>query len=243
MKILFAGPSLAENIGDIQSNHPHLVVAGPAVWGDIAQAVFDGATAIGIVDGCFEQTRAVWHKEILYALSKGVSVAGAASMGALRAAECASFGMIGIGQIYDWYTSRKLTDDSDVALVHATEEFGYVQLSEPRVNIFATLKVMHARGLINTKERRAAEAITKRTHYAKLSIPDVIAALPLVNGDRRDRLIELSKHHRVNLKQQDALQLVEWLCGAAQELTAPTQWQFSESAQWQTLTSELRESV
>ena len=40
-----------------------------------------------IIDGVFQSEPAVRHKEILWALSLGVPVVGAASMGALRAAE------------------------------------------------------------------------------------------------------------------------------------------------------------
>ena len=53
--------------------------------------------AIGIVDGFFHQQPSVWHREILYALSQGVPVFGGASMGALRAAELADYGMTGVG--------------------------------------------------------------------------------------------------------------------------------------------------
>ena len=66
-------------------------------------AVSAGATVIGIVDGYFEYVAPVWHKEILYALSSGCTVLGAASMGALRACECAAFGMRGIGRIFEDY--------------------------------------------------------------------------------------------------------------------------------------------
>ena len=52
-------------------------------------------------------------------MSEGVYMFGAASMGALRAAECAACGMIGIGEIYEGFESNKLEDDSDVAQAHA----------------------------------------------------------------------------------------------------------------------------
>ena len=42
-----------------------------------------GYRRIGIIDGHFGNVPSVWHKEILFALSKGVEVSGAASMGAL----------------------------------------------------------------------------------------------------------------------------------------------------------------
>ena len=42
--------------------------------------------------GAFASVPAVRHKEILWALSEGIPVIGAASIGALRAAELTAFG-------------------------------------------------------------------------------------------------------------------------------------------------------
>ena len=64
---------------------------------------------IGVIDGYFEVVPTVWHKEILWAMSQGIHVYGAASIGALRAAELAEFGMNGVGQIYQQYRSGELT--------------------------------------------------------------------------------------------------------------------------------------
>ena len=49
----------------------------------------------------------MWHKEILFALSEGIDVYGAASMGALRAAELDAFGMRGIGDVYSAYAEGR----------------------------------------------------------------------------------------------------------------------------------------
>ena len=94
MKVLFVGPSLPD-AAVLCGRTIH--VRPPAAHGDVLAAVRAGATAIGIVDGNFEHVAPVWHKEILHALDKGIAVFGAASMGALRAAECHTFGMVGIG--------------------------------------------------------------------------------------------------------------------------------------------------
>jgi hypothetical protein len=55
--------------------------------------------AIGVIDGYFEVVPTVWHKEILWAMAQGIHVFGAASIGALRAAELDSFGMRGVGRL------------------------------------------------------------------------------------------------------------------------------------------------
>ena len=82
MRVIFAGPSLY----GVPYDAPGIEVRPPAAQGDLLRAVIDGAGVIGLIDGAFEATAAVWHKEILHALGEGVAVVGGASMGALRAA-------------------------------------------------------------------------------------------------------------------------------------------------------------
>ena len=50
MKVVFAGPSLPDAADFART----AMVRDPAASGDVAKAVLDGATVIGIVDGYFE---------------------------------------------------------------------------------------------------------------------------------------------------------------------------------------------
>ncbi|MFD0585035.1 TfuA-like protein [Dactylosporangium darangshiense] len=97
-----------------------------------------GGDTVGIVDGYFHQTGSVRHKEILDLLSRDVNVLGAASMGALRAAELDRFGMKGVGSVYADYRDGRLEADDEVTLLHSPAEEGYRALSEPLVGIRAT---------------------------------------------------------------------------------------------------------
>ncbi len=135
MRIVFVGPTLGDEIPPLAGCRSP--PTGPQ--GDVAQSRARRRVVIGIIDGVFENVPAVWHKEILFALSEGVRVLGAASMGALRAAECAAFGMEGIGMIFARYASGDLVDDDAVAQLHAPEILGFAALSEPLVNVEATL--------------------------------------------------------------------------------------------------------
>jgi hypothetical protein len=143
--VVFVGPSL---YGSAQPWPMSLEKRPPAGKGDLLAAVLDGATSIGLVDGTFEDGAAVWHKEILFALDRGIRVLGAASMGALRAAECSVFGMIGIGSIYRDYAEGLRTADEDVAIVHGPAELGFPPVTEALVDIDATLEHLRARQLI-----------------------------------------------------------------------------------------------
>src|SRR5690348_14464795 len=75
----------------------------PVRCGDILACLRLKPRVIGIIDGFFDRSASVWHKEILWALEAGVRVFGASSMGALRAAELEVFGMEGYGDIFAAY--------------------------------------------------------------------------------------------------------------------------------------------
>src|SRR6185503_19851746 len=92
---------------------------------------------------------AVWHKEILWAMSEGIHVFVSGSMGALRAAELASFGMIGVGAVFEAYRDGVLEDDDEVAVVHAAAEHDYRAGSEALVNIRATLARARTEGVLD----------------------------------------------------------------------------------------------
>jgi len=149
MKVVFVGPSLPD-AAQVAGND--IEIRPPACQGDVMQAVYDGAESIGLIDGHFEFVAPVWHKELLFALAKGISVFGAASMGALRAAECAPFGMSGIGRIYEDYAFGRRNDDADVALLHGPAELNYPQVTVPIVNMDATLISAEIKGLLGKTE-------------------------------------------------------------------------------------------
>lgn len=71
-------------LGDSGRDELDAVFLPPASQGDVYRAAVKRPAAIGIIDGRFHDTPAVWHKEILWALAQGIPVYGSASMGALR---------------------------------------------------------------------------------------------------------------------------------------------------------------
>ena len=142
----------------------------PAAQGDILLLLPRNPEVIGIVDGVFESQPAIWHNEILFALSRGVRVAGAASMGALRAAELNDFGMKGIGAIYHAYARGYLEDDDEVAVLHSPEALNWTPLTEAKVNIRATLCSARFHGLITEHDEDQLIRVLKLIHYKELTI-------------------------------------------------------------------------
>jgi hypothetical protein len=131
-----------------------------------------------IIDGRFDQELAVWHKEVLWALAHGIRVYGAASMGALRAAELAAFGMVGVGPIFEDYRQGVLEDDDEVAVAHEGSEGGFRPLSEAMVDIRATLLRAEAEGVIGAPTRERLISAGKALFYPQRSLAAVLAAEP-----------------------------------------------------------------
>lgn len=198
MRVLFVGPSLYGETPDLTG----ITIRPPAKQGDIAQAVLDGAVAIGLLDGFFDAVAAPWHKEILFALGRGVTMLGASSMGALRAAECAAFGMLPIGEIAEAYSSGALDDDAAVAISHGPEELGYPPLTEPLVNVKPTLDQLRNLQLISEAEQLQIWARACRLYFKDRSIEALFPA------EERPEILAAYREHRINRKAEDALLLI-----------------------------------
>jgi hypothetical protein len=165
--IIFAGPSLPPQLRP--ANEP-LIEWRPSVrQGELYRAALTQPAVIGIIDGYFEVVPTVWHKEILWAMAQGIHVFGAASVGALRAAELDVFGMRGIGAVYEAFRDGVLEDDDEVAVLHGPEELGYPPLTEAMVNIRVTLEeAAHRAGITPELAERLTE-IAKGLFYKERS--------------------------------------------------------------------------
>lgn len=152
----------------------------PAAMGDVyrvtARPPRSRPRRIAIIDGYFERMAAPWHKEILWALEQGIVVYGASSMGALRAAELAAFGMIGVGRIFEDYNSGALTDDDEVAVLHGPAERGYPVVSEAMVNVRAGVAAAVAAGLVTEATAQRLLVLAKAQFYRDRTWDSVLAA-------------------------------------------------------------------
>jgi hypothetical protein len=172
--IIFAGPSLPPALRPV--SEPAIEWRPPVRQGDVYRAALTGPAVIGIVDGYFEVVPTVWHKEILWAMAQGIHVFGAASIGALRAAELASFGMRGVGRIYEAFRDGILEDDDEVAVLHGPEELGYPPLTEAMVNIRATLTEAVRAGVLAPDLAAQVTEIAKSTFYKERTYDTLLQA-------------------------------------------------------------------
>ncbi|MCF6100931.1 TfuA-like protein [Mesorhizobium muleiense] len=208
--VIFLGPTLprAQAAAILDA-----VYLPPAEQGSIVRAMRAyQPKAIILIDGSFGKVPAVRHKEILWALGNGVPVFGAASMGALRAAELAAFGMQGHGFIYRWYALTPLADDDEVAVAMCPSELGAAALSEALINIRLTLKRALRAGIINAVERRSLEVLARDTHFVDRSYPRLLAearsSLPSKSATALDRLADWLPRSAIDRKREDATGLL-----------------------------------
>jgi len=144
-------------------------------------------------------------------MSKGIHVFGSASIGALRAAELAPFGMQGVGSIYKWYREGILEDDDEVAIAHAPAEAGFRPISEAMVNIRQTLSKAQHCGIISKQLRKKLEDLAKNLFYPDRNY-QVLLRSARDSGACHTELAYLERwlpKGRVNQKRDDAVAMLQ----------------------------------
>lgn len=217
----------------------------PVRQGDIYRLLLGRRpSAIAIVDGYFHDVPSVWHKEILWALDQGIPVHGAASMGALRAAELDIYGMEGHGKIYRAfkeslyppYGESCFEDDDEVAVIHGPADLGYPALSDALVDIRETLARAKEAGIIEAAERDRLAAAFKALGYRERHW-DTLDRLGTATGIAPDVLARLEAWlpgGRVAQKRQDAEFLLARLAEpeAAPNAAPQTAFLFERTTLW-----------
>src|ERR671920_1028501 len=210
--IIFLGPSLshekARKIFDADYR-------APARKGDFLRlaADFDVVEmAIGFIDGVFLQDYPPTPIEVYHLARKnGVLLAGAASLGALRAVELEKFGMVGIGKIFQLYKRGKLTADDEVAVTFV-EGKHHLQ-SEAMIDIRFNLFLAYKRGIINDMTKKTITKVAKRIYFPYRNYTDILEQTekqyPTISADLksfRSYIIE----NRQSLKERDTIKLIKY---------------------------------
>lgn len=240
--LIFLGPSLDLDSARGLCDATYLP---PARMGDIYRACARRPHAIGLIDGLFEHTPAVWHKEILHALAIGIRVYGGSSMGALRAAELHSFGMRGVGRIFGDFASGVLEDDDEVALIHGPADTGYACQSEAMANIRCALEAAVLAGALDAEQARHCIAAAKALHYPERTWPQVFR-LARAGGIAAGAVAALESYiarERPNQKRDDAIATLTLIDQerAAGPGPAPG-FTFESTSFWETLRSECEQA-
>ncbi|OPY25472.1 MAG: TfuA-like protein [Methanocella sp. PtaU1.Bin125] len=206
MIVIYTGPSFS--VDKAKAILPDADYRPPIARGDLAKLP-KKTEAVGIIDGVFYNETAVAHKEIIAVMKNGVKVYGSSSMGALRAAELAEFGMIGVGRIYECYRSGRITNDDEVAVTFSpvTGE----QMTEPLVNVRYQLKAAEDDGILTTEERHKIIEMAGRFYYPDRTYAYIVGRAvkaDILSHEKAAGLLEYIRDRPVNLKAEDAVLLL-----------------------------------
>jgi len=206
--IIYTGLSLSfDEAKEIlnSTDNIEVIYKRPIKRGDLGEALKETPDIIGIIDGVFHQNSAVGHREILKVLDKGIKVYGASSMGALRASELDSLGMIGVGYCYKQYATGKINSDDDVAVMLDSKTLE--ALSTPLISMNYVFENAVSENIITPIEKNELIKITKTTYYPQRNYAKTLA-LSSLNNDKKDELINFIRESE-DIKKKDAKELLE----------------------------------
>lgn len=209
--VIFLGPSLnhekARKVFDADYRPP-------AKKGDFLLLAADSnVKMVGFVDGVFLQDYPPTPIEVYQlARKEGILLAGAASLGALRAVELEKFGMVGIGKIFQLYKTGRVDADDEVAVTFAPE--GDYQLqSEAMIDIRYNLFLACKKQFIDKKTKIALARVAKETYFPRRNYAHIIEEAksrhPALAGEI-DSFESYITSNRKSLKEIDAMRLVEY---------------------------------
>jgi hypothetical protein len=179
--VVFLGPTLAlEEARDVAD----AIYLPPAAQGSVIAAVQRySPDVILVIDGVFHSEPALRHKELLWAMAHGIVILGAASMGALRAAELYP-AMQGVGLIYRWYRRFSCLPDDAVAVIHAPVELGSSALTLAHIDLRLTARAAVRQGKLGAAEANAIVDTSSRLNFRERTLERIIGAANITTADR-----------------------------------------------------------
>lgn len=205
--IVFLGPSLPRDLA--RRTLPHADYRPPIKRGDLEG--IGAGDVVGIIDGVFAQSLAISPGEIRDAIDRGVTVYGAASMGALRAAEIPR--VVGVGRIFEMYRAGTIERDDEVALLFDPDTFKPV--TEPLINVrYAVERLVRSTTLSRDAGNALIEACAQ-LHYTQRTYGAIFRNSALAHNHDIDDIVRLLRNFDV--KRDDAQFLLETLA----QLDAP----------------------
>ncbi|MFJ4063640.1 TfuA-like protein [Streptomyces albogriseolus] len=232
---VFVGPSLPRS-------EPQLAALDVRVWppaqhGDLFAPEISSDDTVVLIDGVYHQAPALRHKEILAAMGRGIRMVGAASIGALRAAELAPYGMHGVGRIYAAYARGNIDGDDEVAVGQAPDDAR--ALTWPLVNLRHALELAVAHEVLDAPRATGLLQALRAVYYPQRTWA-AVRAVCHNRGERTfaDWLDERRKQdrHFADLKRADAIAAVttalDGTAAAASAAVAPPRWETAYFRRW-----------
>jgi hypothetical protein len=168
---VFAGPSGAS----LQERYAQECrFRAPIRRGDLDALVSEEPPGVVLIlDGLFASQLAVTPAECRAALFRGWTLIGASSLGALRAAELWSVGMIGVGDIFNLLRLGILSADAELAVTYHPDTFEELTVSLVHVRAFLAGSKLPG---VSDAALELAFAAAQGIYWAERSWASVVAA-------------------------------------------------------------------
>jgi hypothetical protein len=184
------------------------VLAPPIRRGDLYRDVGAEFRVVGIVDGEFLQNLAVSPGEIMDAMRCGLKVYGASSLGALRAVELESYGMIGCGEIFKLIKSTRYFKDDYLGQLFYETDARHATL--PYMDLAIGLRMLYAKRKLSKKIAQYLLAAYEQLHFSERSFAGLQAKVRRMHGTATQPYLLAIDHLKrtVRAKEADALQML-----------------------------------
>jgi hypothetical protein len=200
--VVYTGPTISAD--EVHAVLPQAQLRAPAARGDLLAEQWSSGDVAVVIDGYFREQRSLGHKEILRLLADGVHVVGAASMGALRAAELAPCGMHGVGEVYDMYAAGEIDGDDEVGMLHGPAAMGYPPQTVALVNLRYGCSQGAGTQLVPAATGARIVAAAKALPFAFRTWPDIAREVGADDHDALRTLERMIGSGDWDLKRRDA---------------------------------------
>lgn len=210
--IVFGGPSLElamEKYGKYFDFRP------PIRRGDLEALAGDKRRSgcVLITDGVFGSTLSVSPVECLRVLQKGWLLLGSSSMGALRAADCNSAGMVGIGHVYMGYQLGYYKSDADVSVVYAGVPSKEITISYVHADYIG--RILQRSQSLSSVNHRKFLSFLRRTPWYDRNRKSVASEFSIAHGkgELAEVFLDMSHDASCHPKKLDALLACDYMWG------------------------------
>lgn len=214
--IVYCGPSISPT--EVQQLLPGCVIAPPVARGALYRSRRDGFRLQVIIDGTFSHGFAVSPREVVDVLGDGGILLGAASMGAVRAAECWPAGMHGIGIVYRLFRHAIISSDDEVAVMTDPER-DYAAMTVALVSVRYALRRATIAGLMHQPDAETILTACKRMHFKERTWPHILRQAKLDSRLTDESVAFLRK---TEVKREDARRALRYTASLVKQNSATT---------------------
>jgi hypothetical protein len=184
--VVYVGPTISKN--EISRMLPGADVRPPMRRGDLHRDRQLHYPLFIIIDGVFFNDEAVSPREVIDIIQDGAVVIGAASLGALRAAELGQIGMLGCGLIYRLFRRGVLIDEDEVAVLFK-QDLPYPSLTTALVDIRWSLRIAIRSGHITKAEAQTYLERARSLPFTERSWKSLKCSAPFYSLKKLDALL------------------------------------------------------